>query len=403
MTPAPGPDSRVLFARQPIVDLAGAIAGFELLFRRADGTAGAIEDAERATAQVLVGALAELPLDEATGGRPAWIEVSREFLLTVDPLPVAPGRVVLELAAGPRVDFVLLRRLRELRAEGHQIALDDFVWAPELTGLLGLATHVKLDVRALGPAQLARQAGLAQHNGAAVVAEGVETHEERDRCAALGIGLLQGSFFARPAPMSGRPLGGGGGAATLRTLAAVQAARGFDQLEAVIAQDAGLAVRLLRCVNSAGVGLPHRVASIRQALVLLGETGVRQWATLVALSGLGAPRPALLATALVRARTCEALAVDAGAPAPEAWFAAGLLSVADALAGAPLAAALDDLPLTDELRAALLERTGPIGHALEQACRLERAEGPLPEAPARHLPAAARWADAALGTVRAAA
>ena len=401
--PSPGePDVRVLFARQPIVDTAGRIVGYELLFRRADGTAGAIEDDEQATAQVLVGALAELSPEEATGGKPAWIHVSRDFLLTVDPLPVAPGRVVLELLDHAKVDFVLARRLRELRDEGHPIALGEFVWRPDLAAdLLAAATYAKLDIQRVDPATLAEQTGLLRRSGVQVVAEKVETHEERDRCAELGIELFQGWFFERPVLVQGRPVATND-ASGLRTVAAVQAARGLDALERVVAQDAGLTVKLLRYVNSAGFGLRSKVGSVRQALVLLGEAGVRQWTTLLALSGLGAQRPVLLVTALARARTCRALAADAGATDPDAWFTAGLLSVADALLDTTLDAAIAGLALTDEIRVALLERSGPIGEALDLACRLERGQGTLPEAGARHLVEASRWADESLGALRAA-
>ena len=65
-----------------------------------------------------------------------------------------------------------------------------------------------------------------------------------------------------------------------------------------------------------------------------------------------------------------------GAGDPDAWFAVGLLSVSDALAGAPLCDVVAQLPLADDVRDALVQRAGPKGEALAAAIACERAELP---------------------------
>ena len=46
---------------------------------------------------MLAQAIADIGLPRLVGARPAHVDVSREFLLTVRPLPLAPERVVLEV------------------------------------------------------------------------------------------------------------------------------------------------------------------------------------------------------------------------------------------------------------------------------------------------------------------
>jgi EAL domain-containing protein (putative c-di-GMP-specific phosphodiesterase class I) len=42
--------------------------------------------------------------------------------------------------------------------------------------------------------------GYAQHSGAHLVAEGVETEAELDAVVAIGVGLVQGWYYGRPGP-----------------------------------------------------------------------------------------------------------------------------------------------------------------------------------------------------------
>ncbi len=82
----------VLVARQPILDGRMQVAGYELLFR-ARGVVGAcVDDHERTTSQVIVDAIGEIGLDRLVGAQPAYVNVSRELLLAVRPLPLPPGR-----------------------------------------------------------------------------------------------------------------------------------------------------------------------------------------------------------------------------------------------------------------------------------------------------------------------
>ena len=98
--------------------------------------------------------------------------------------------------------------LARLRAAGVRLAIDDFgVGYSSLAQLRCLPVHelkidrlfvkdVATDAQARGVMQAVVQ--LAHALGKRVVAEGVETVEQRDVLVALGCDELQGFFFARP-------------------------------------------------------------------------------------------------------------------------------------------------------------------------------------------------------------
>jgi c-di-GMP phosphodiesterase len=388
----------VLLARQPILDGRDRIHGHELLFRTTAGASAFGVDPERATSHVLVAASSDLDIAVLTGGRPAWVNVTRAFLLAFDPLPLDPRLFVIELLEDQLLDAALLGRLQRLRAEGHTIALDDLDPRTLPPGkdtdlLFGLATYAKLDVRALGGAfEPCCRALVAR--GLTVVAEKVETREERDRCAAAGASLFQGYFFERPRLIEGRPVPTGP-LGRLQTAVALQTEDDRDEIAGTIVTDPGLSVRLLRFANSAAVGVRQSVTSVQEALILLGARPVRQWALLVLLSELGATRPALISAALLRARLCERIAREHGARDPDAYFAVGLLSVSDALLDEPLEQVLSTLPLTLAVRDALLHHGGAMGETLALAIALEHGER-LDEAPVAALAGAVTWSEETL-------
>src|ERR1700712_2626094 len=132
--------SSVAVARQPILDARQRLRGYELLHR------GAAAYGEQATAQVLLAAFGDIGLRSMVGAQPAWVNVTRRFLLDAAPLPIPPSEVVLELLEDQTLDDELLGRLQELHAAGFQIALDDFTYTSAADDVLGLASIVKVDV-----------------------------------------------------------------------------------------------------------------------------------------------------------------------------------------------------------------------------------------------------------------
>jgi EAL and modified HD-GYP domain-containing signal transduction protein len=379
---APGGDggtADVVLARQPIFDADLHVVAYELLYR-AVGAQGRPMDPEHATARVLVAALADIGLERLVGEQRAFVNVTRDFLLSYRPLPLPADRVVIELVEGQLIDRELMDAIGDLVTVGFTLALDHFVQTPELEPLLRLADIVKLDVQALSREELARHVRFLRERDVHLIAQKVETREELDYCRRLGFDGFQGYFFAHPGVISGRA------APTFRltTLRELLAAGDddFEALERTICVDAGLSHKLLRLANSAHVSPRSRVRSIRHALSLLGGRTVRRWASLLVLADTNEQPHELLMTALVRARFCELLAAGNEQADGDRAFTTGLFSVADALMHTPLPQMLRSLPFDARLTDALLEYTGPEGRILGAVIAYER--GRFSEAAEHH-------------------
>ncbi len=129
-------------ARQPILDIDARLIGYELLFREPPATRQQRSfDDRAATATVIVDGLLDVGLLDLVGDGLAYVNVSRDFLLSVRPLPLPAANVVLELLEDQIVDEALLEVLAELVEKGFTIALDDFRFTSATEQLLPYAQH----------------------------------------------------------------------------------------------------------------------------------------------------------------------------------------------------------------------------------------------------------------------
>jgi EAL and modified HD-GYP domain-containing signal transduction protein len=364
----------VVLARQPILDRREAVVGYALRYPPLTAS-GQLDGPEASIAGVMVGAVAEIGLGKLVGDRPAYIEVTPQFLHYVGQLPLPPERVVLELAATPHADADMLRAVHDVVKAGFQIAIVGVIPAGPGEALWRLASAVKLDSRALaggGDEVNDLLAGL-RRRGLRLIADRVQTPEQYEAMRALDFDAYQGQYFAAPrsfreAVAPTHRLG------TVVSLTHGAAGPSLEDLERHICEDPGLSYRFVRLANSALYGGRTPVGSIRQALMRLGAAEVSRWIVLFALSKLtDRPQP-LLNTAVQRARLCELLAREYPDTVGERAFSAGLFSVLDALLGRPMPELIAELCLDDRLASAISDHRGPEGRLLAAVVAYERGD-----------------------------
>ena len=128
------------------------------------------------------------------------------------------------------------------------------------------------------------------------------TSEARDE----GFKLFQGYYFCRPLLMTNRKVPSNRLTQVEILLLLENETVDLERLTDLVKQDASLAYRLLRLVNSPMCAVRQEVQSIQSALLAVGEEMFRRMATLAITSELNANRPAeILRMAFVRGRFCE--------------------------------------------------------------------------------------------------
>ena len=215
------------FVYQPIVRVADdALFAYEALCRPTDEgfrhvgelletavRTGRIRELGRSLRKIVCAPMVELPESVSLFVNLHPQDLSDDQLLEAETnLARWAPRVVLEVTETEAIrDYDRARsRIQALRAHGFRVALDDLGSGYSSLNLLAQLEpdFVKLDIELVRGVRMAgRTARLVKHlvefcreEGFTTVAEGVETEEEFQAVADLGVDLVQGYLLARPAP-----------------------------------------------------------------------------------------------------------------------------------------------------------------------------------------------------------
>lgn len=305
-------------------------------------------------------------------GKKAFLGLSRRLLPADLAKLVPPSQAVVELLAPLDPDPAATDRCRELQKRGTLIAVD----AATAKRNVVPADIVKVDFRSTDEREQASCVQRYAKPNVKLLAAGVDSHGELERARKLGYPLVEGLFFLKPHDQIRKEIP----KFKLNYLRILQKVNEpdirYEELDGLIRQDLALSLKLLRYVNSAMFALPQKVESIRQAIALVGISEIRRWACLLALVAMCEDKPQqLIVTSLVRARFCEQIGQAAGLTNVDfELFLTGLLSAVDAILDRPILEVLHDLPLSAEVKSALLGKKYGHGRVLGLALAYERAE-----------------------------
>jgi diguanylate cyclase (GGDEF)-like protein len=218
--------AQVRFAYQPIVRAGAGVFGYEALCRPEHSAfphpgvlfstaerAGRVAELGRMAREVALRALPDLAEGLRLFLNLHPLELNNALVAEAEELrDKLGGRVVFEITESAQIhDYERMRGLiHRLQASGYEVAVDDL--GAGYAGLNSLALlkpdFVKLDMALVRAVENDASVGrlirhvldFARGEGIQVVGEGVETARERELVVELGCELLQGYYFAKPAP-----------------------------------------------------------------------------------------------------------------------------------------------------------------------------------------------------------
>ncbi len=402
----PSRASAAFVRREAVISRNQRIAGFEFSLGQLAKEAPALPD--DALLEELALAAGE---DGALGARLAFIPVALPALSSPHLSRLPPENVVLMLGLPRNLlhlpDFVPAA-LARLRDQGFRLGM----YVPPAREVMAACRpcldFIAIDVTAFDGERLRNMAyGLktVDDHPLEIIAWGLGTVEEFSLCFQRGFDYFQGPAVSLRE--SWKP--GKGAASRMRVVQLLNQVRNnaeIMELAETLKQDPLLSFRILRYINSPGIGLSTPVASIKHALVVLGRDRFYRWLSLL----LFTPQEdnfgewLMVESALTRGRLMELLGQSRF---PEEQrdhlFLAGSFSLLDKLLQLPMDKVVAQLTLPPTVAALLLRREGPLapwlalveacegrdGEAMEQAAR---AVGCDPGKTNRALLAAMAWA-----------
>lgn len=357
----------VYVARQPIFDKNKNIYAYELLFR--DGTANCVPDinGDVATTTLLTNTFFTIGMDMLAGGRKTFINFTQNLLEKKVPLLLPKETTVIEILEDVKPSPVLIDACAKMAADGYTIALDDFIYLPELEPLIAMANIIKFDFRLTPKEDIDAYLKQLSKNNLCLLAEKVETHDEFEAAKKMDFELFQGYFFCRPEVIQGREIQGS--QLNLMMIMAQINSDAFscDEMEQMISRDMAISYKLFKYLNSVFFARASKVSSVKQALIYLGEKEIRRFISLIAMSRLAEGKPnELIRAACIRGKFCELLGADAHEQtSPSEMFTLGIFSLIDAVIDQPMDKILGELPLSSQIKHALVDAKGRLAGYIE--------------------------------------
>jgi c-di-GMP-related signal transduction protein len=364
---------QIFLGRQPILGREQQLIAYKLLFRDgqpATGNRADIVDPTQATATVIANAFSELATNNALAPYRSFISIDHDLLCSelIEALP-AP-LVALEIQGNIAATDEVVARCRQLHERGFTLVINgDGELDAACRPLLALCDIIKVDLVAFDAAQLPPLVARLKTFGKSLLAEKVESLAQFDLCQSLGFDLFQGYYFARPTIIVGKKLNPSQ-LALVRLLGLVLEDADTGAIENAFKLEPGLTVNMLRLTNSVSCGLATRVTSLRHAITILGRRQLQRWLQLLIYTRPhGAPQGInpLLQLAATRGRLMELLAERGNARNREFTdqaFMVGIISLMPALLGTAMEQILEQLPVAQRVKQALIGHGGAHGQLL---------------------------------------
>ncbi|UOE94035.1 HDOD domain-containing protein [Alkalihalobacillus sp. LMS39] len=370
----------VYVARQPILNKKQDVFGYELLYRSNNEQNMAMIDGDQATSEVIINGFFHIGYEELTEGKLCFINFTENLLKNEIPTFTNPEKVVIEILETVVLTKEIVDICKKLKAAGYKIALDDFILLEGnqfLHEILQIIDIVKVDIRNTSRAKQLQILHFLNKYNVVLLAEKVETREEYEQCLEDGYDYFQGYFFSKPVILTGQdvPFYNPVIMNVLHELSKREP--DVDKVAQSIEHDVSLSYKLLKLINSPAFRTKSNIKSIKQAIVLLGLEEVKKWLFFLAVreSNKQHVPTEVIKMSFCRAKECELIAQMIGNQTEQSsYFLIGMFSLIESLLNSPMEKIVSQLPLDEEMKAALLGVQNKYKKVLDIVVSIEQAK-----------------------------
>ncbi len=362
--------------RQPIKDKKGNLFGYEILFQEEKGSGLYNQTNDYAAADSISNFLAQNN-QKIFNDKTTFMTFTPNLLFKNTPKIFKHNDLVIQIEDNVIIHPLATTLIQRFRKEGYVFAINDFQFAPRYFGLMEYLDYIKLDFGKNEAVSLENTVKLAKNFKKTCIAYGIETQKQYDLARDLGVDYFQGQYVAEKVETKANKTDYLQSNFFQLVVEVTKDEPNVEMIEEIISRDAALTYGLLKMVNSVYFALRNRTSSIRQALVTLGLGQLKQWIYLLSFKGdkeFGSED--VLKRSFLRANFSSQL-MDYNTTLPisknEAYLM-GMFSTLGSLIDAPLEEIFEDIPISEELKQALVYHKGPCSLLLDLILCYERAD-----------------------------
>lgn len=366
--------AQLFLNKQPVLDSKQALYGYHLSLELVNDVDPSTVEWESVMKAFCEDIAKQDGMEALTSNKPIFYRapaevLSLDFLPKLEDLSFLTVEVDLSILSNKAV----LESLKEIIKAGVKVAVLGYENSDAYKKLLTIAKTVKLDSKAFSAEEVKTIVSALKIQQVSTIVSGLETEEEFSDYAKADANLYQGYFFTNPV-ISGQKELSGSKLAMLKLLADVNDPEvEFDKIVQTVGSDVGLTHKLLSAINHPSNDIPHVIETLKDAVNFMGLKRLKFWVNMMVLSDANDVPKELLTTALVRAKFMEVLADKQGKESDkDRYFMTGMFSTLNAFLKASMVDIVDQLPLSSEVKIALVDHSGDMGKALFVVRSLEQ-------------------------------
>ncbi len=368
--------------RQPIKDAQGTIIGHEILYHGenlAFTSENVTSSSEFAAADTIYSFLMQNST-KALKGTLNFMTFTTMLLMKKTPKLFDKSELVIQIDDSVIIHPLSMHFVRQFAREGYQIAVNEFQFLPRYLDLMDEIDYIKLNCQTASDVNMRNTIEIAHSMNKKCIVTNIDSEELYQKAVQLHADALQGTYVAAQLTTKAHS------SAYIQSnffrlmVEVTKDEPNVEEIEKMIAMDAGLTFGLLKMVNSAYFALRHRATTVRQAIMTLGLGQLKQWIYLLSVSAvdtkIDASSEEFLKRSFMRANFCSELmnhAKDMPISKSEAYLM-GMFSTLNHLIDAPLEEILGEVPVSDEVKNALLYHEGRCGKLYDLVLSYEAAD-----------------------------
>ncbi len=367
--------------RQAVKDLhTDAIVGYELMVQE-DKDSLYNPSSDSVAANTMMSFLSENS-ERIFKDRKTFMTFTPTLLFRNTPKIFDKDRIVIQIEDNIVVHSLSSIIISKYKEDGYHFAINDFQFTPKYFSMLEYVDYIKVDISnkmsETERRSVANVVEMAHGFQKKFIATGVNTKEVYEYARELQVDYVEGNYISMATMSKTSKMEFMQGNLYQLIIEITRDEPDIEVVEEIVSRDASLTYALLKMANSAYFAVHHETTSVRQAVVRVGISQMKQWLYLLSFSSNDEENSSeeLLKTSFMRANFASMLVkklkkfpintTDA--------YLMGMFSTLEYMIDATIEEILIDIPIVQEVKDALISKEGKAGRLYELILLYERAE-----------------------------